>query len=75
VGVSTDGGDTYTDAEITYSPGPDRWTLWRFEWQPPGPGSYTLKCACETESGDRTKATSGQMFPFEDGMSVSIEVS
>lgn len=75
VGVSTDGGDTYVDAELTYSPGPDRWTLWRFEWQPPGPGSYTLKCACETQSGDKTKATSGQMFPFEDGMAVDIEVS
>ena len=75
VGVSTDGGETYEDAELTYAPGPDRWTLWRFEWQPPGPGSYTVKCACETASGTRTKSSPGQMFPFEDGMAVSIEVA
>ncbi|MEC9070988.1 MAG: molybdopterin-dependent oxidoreductase, partial [Myxococcota bacterium] len=27
VGISTDGGETYQDAEFTYAPGPDRWAL------------------------------------------------
>lgn len=29
VELSTDEGATWFDAEITYSPGPNRWTLWR----------------------------------------------
>lgn len=75
VGVSTDAGSTFEDAELTYAPGADRWTLWRFDWKPPGPGSYTLKCACETQSGSQTRNSSNPTFPFEDGMSVVIEVA
>lgn len=75
VGVSADGGETFMDAELTYAPGPDRWTLWRFDWTPPEPGTYTLKSACTTASGATTIGAFDQGIPYVAGMMVSVEVS
>ena len=51
VEISTNGGDTWVDAELTYAPGPDRWTLWRHDWAPSGPGIHVLMTRCRTASG------------------------
>lgn len=76
VGVSTDGGETFGDAELTYAPGPDRWTLWRFDWQPPAPGSYAIRCACRAESGRTTDADVGaDEVPFDGEMTIQVQVA
>lgn len=42
VEVSTDGGGSWEEAEITYAGGPDVWTLWRFSWTAPASGATAL---------------------------------
>jgi sulfane dehydrogenase subunit SoxC len=52
VDVSTDGGSTWAPAELAEPPGPFAWAAWRFEWNPPGPGEYTLCCRARNDAGD-----------------------
>ncbi|MDP6946707.1 MAG: molybdopterin-dependent oxidoreductase, partial [Myxococcota bacterium] len=75
VGVSVDGGATFEDAEITYAPGPDRWTLWRFLWTPPAPGDYPVRCKARTVSGVETTDASDFTFPYDGGMTILLEVT
>ena len=75
VGISLDGGDTYEDAELTYAPGPDRWTLWRFDWTPPEPGNYVLTSHARTASGLETELSSDLAIPYTDGMAIMLKVS
>lgn len=42
VEVSTDGGASWQEAEITYTGPYHCWTLWRLSWTPPAAGTYTL---------------------------------
>jgi DMSO/TMAO reductase YedYZ molybdopterin-dependent catalytic subunit len=42
VEVSTDGGHTWREAEITYHPSRLAWALWRYDWRPGGSGAYHL---------------------------------
>ncbi len=55
VEVSTDGGHTWREAEITYHPSRLAWALWRYDWRPNGPGAYHLL----------VRATDGQGTPQE----------
>jgi DMSO/TMAO reductase YedYZ molybdopterin-dependent catalytic subunit len=74
--VSTDGGETFTDAEITYQKGPDVWTLWAFDWIPEGPGSYIITVACRTETGKETESDPHPTkLPWNGGMTLEIEVA
>ncbi len=75
VGISVDGGESYVDAEITYAPGPDRWTLWRFDFTPPAPGNYTLTSHARSASGLETEFSPDTAIPFTDGMSIMLKVS
>jgi DMSO/TMAO reductase YedYZ molybdopterin-dependent catalytic subunit len=50
VELSTDGGRTWEEAEITYRNGPDIWTLWAFDWDAVA-GDYELQVRATTESG------------------------
>jgi DMSO/TMAO reductase YedYZ molybdopterin-dependent catalytic subunit len=52
VDVSTDDGSTWAPAELADPPGPFAWAAWRFEWDPPGPGEYTLCCRARNGAGD-----------------------
>ena len=78
VEITADGGETWEDAEITYSPGPDVWTLWRYAWQPPGRGTFTLQVQVTTESGaqSHTEAPRGtdQLHGYDGGMEIELEV-
>ena len=75
VAVSTDGGATYEEAELTYAPGADRWALWRFIWEPEVAGSYVLKVMCRTASGLETDADALEnRIPYVGGMAVSVEI-
>jgi hypothetical protein len=42
VQVSTDGGNSWSDAELLPSLGPSTWALWQLAWQPVGIGSAAL---------------------------------
>lgn len=75
VGVSVDGGETFESAELTYSPGGDRWTLWRFVWTPPEPGEYALVCRARAASGLETTDAHAMAFPYDGGMTIMLKVS
>jgi DMSO/TMAO reductase YedYZ molybdopterin-dependent catalytic subunit len=40
--LATDGGSTWSDAQIAPSQGANTWTFWQYAWQPAQAGSYTL---------------------------------
>src|SRR5205085_10906424 len=42
VEVRTSDVGAWRPALIVYAPSPLAWTLWRFEWRPPGPGRFAL---------------------------------
>jgi DMSO/TMAO reductase YedYZ molybdopterin-dependent catalytic subunit len=52
VEVSTDGGTSWADAEVTDELGsPWAWRSWRFRWTPPAPGDYVLCCRAHDGAG------------------------
>jgi len=76
VGVSADGGSAFGDAELTYSPGAHRWTLFRAEWRPESAGEYLLVVACETASGAKTNPDEYEhSIPFNGGMALLVQVT
>lgn len=52
VELSTDGGATWTDAELDPPPSPGAWQAWRHTWQPAAPGLYDLLCRATDERGE-----------------------
>lgn len=44
VEVSTDGGKSWQLAELETKPEPHVWTLWKYLWKRPVPGTYTVIC-------------------------------
>ena len=48
VEVSTDGGNTWSEARLVEQPYPFVWRAWSFDWDA-CPGKYTL-CVCATDS-------------------------
>jgi DMSO/TMAO reductase YedYZ molybdopterin-dependent catalytic subunit len=53
VEVSTDGGSTWADAEVTRDlEGPWAWCGWTFAWDASGPGDHVLCCRATDETGD-----------------------
>jgi DMSO/TMAO reductase YedYZ molybdopterin-dependent catalytic subunit len=57
VEVSTDGGISWSDAELVGPRARYSWTLWEYLWEVAQPGAYTLMA--------RATSTSGQMQPIE----------
>ena len=51
VEVSTDGGDTWRDAEIVYHASPLTWALWSSPWRP-SPGDYELVVRATDGAGE-----------------------
>jgi hypothetical protein len=63
VEVSTDDGETWTDAEIVEEPSPDdiAWVIWTHQWHAT-PGEYTLVVrAVETDGTVQTEDTSNTL--------------
>ena len=54
VEVSTDGGQTWEDAQLHEAAGPHAWTGWSFEWDAAKPGSYEL-CSRATDGTGATQ--------------------
>jgi hypothetical protein len=51
VGVSTDGGQTWDQAELIGPRAPYSWTLWEYLWEVAESGDYSLLVRAEAESG------------------------
>ncbi|MEC7946752.1 MAG: molybdopterin-dependent oxidoreductase [Myxococcota bacterium] len=76
VEVSTDGGRTWAEAELTYAPGRDVWALWRFHWTPERLGTHVLVTRATTASGRScTPDLDPMRSPWPGGMAIEVEVS
>ena len=53
VEISFDAGESWQDCEITYPSQENAWTLWRYRWNPPATGPYTLMVRATDEHGNR----------------------
>ena len=75
VQVSTDGGETFVDAELTYQNGPGVWTLWRYDWVA-APGDYVVIVRCTTASGATSNDDGGgSLEGYDASMSIEITVT
>lgn len=76
VEVSTDGGATWSDAEIRPPLSPFTWVLWQFPWAPPRAGVYSVVVRATDGRGE--VQTKRQAPPVPSGAtgwhSVSLEV-
>ncbi len=52
VEVSTDDGQTFEQAEITYEGTEITWSLWQFPWTPDGSGEFNLQVRATDGNGD-----------------------
>jgi sulfane dehydrogenase subunit SoxC len=52
VAVTTDGGESWSAAELDEPVSPWAWRRWRFDWEPPGPGRYDLLCRARDAAGN-----------------------
>ncbi|MGB0591811.1 MAG: molybdopterin-dependent oxidoreductase [Myxococcota bacterium] len=63
VELSTDGGESWRDAELTYTGPPNAWSLWRFEWTPEASGPYTI-VARATDLNGRVQGSDDDAAPL-----------
>ncbi len=76
VEFTDDGGATWSDCEIDYSPGANIWTLWRKEWHP-APGSWEIQVRVTTAGGQVTVMDpngTNQLNGYDAGMLLAVEV-
>jgi sulfane dehydrogenase subunit SoxC len=52
VQVSSDGGDSWSDARLGEQPSPWAWRGWEWDWNPREPGIYELCCRCADSAGN-----------------------
>ena len=64
VDYSTDGGKTWSPADIKAPLSPLTWVLWSASWTPPREGAYTLKVRATDASGALQDAKSSMSFPI-----------
>jgi sulfite dehydrogenase (cytochrome) subunit A len=53
VEVSLDDGKTWAEARLDKDLGKYSWRRFRFTWQPPQPGQYTLRCRASNAAGEQ----------------------
>ncbi len=77
VEITSDGGETWSDCEFDYAPGPNRWVLWRFLFDPSAPGEFELRIRCTSESGAMTAGTTAtnSLNGFDGGQAIRITVT
>jgi len=75
VEVSTDGGESWAEATLTYAPGANIWTLFRYVYTPTGPGSHTIEVRARSVGGKETnpEATLTRL-PYVGGMTIEVNV-
>jgi DMSO/TMAO reductase YedYZ molybdopterin-dependent catalytic subunit len=78
VEVSTDGGSTWHDAQLSAQKLPFAWRLWRLEWRPDKPGYYNILSRA-TDSAGRVQPfvpswnPSGYLWNGVDRVGVTVE--
>ncbi|MFN2489784.1 MAG: molybdopterin-dependent oxidoreductase [Actinomycetota bacterium] len=77
VEVSTDGGETWSDAELRAPIGPLSWRQWAYRWTPEGEGGTTVMCRATDGGGDvQTSATAPPHPSGATGLhSMTVEVT
>jgi hypothetical protein len=63
VEVSTDGGQTWTQASIKDPLSGNTWVLWTAEWNPPALGSYKIAARATDKTGATQTASMANPFP------------
>jgi sulfane dehydrogenase subunit SoxC len=56
VQVSTDGGASWTEAEVESPSAPWSWVAWSYVWEPEAPGRYELVCRATDAAGNEQPA-------------------
>lgn len=77
VQVSTDGGATFSDAEITYGGKQDAWTLWAFDWDAE-PGEHRVRVRVTTASGATDTGDpegTDHLHGYDGGMEIRVTVA
>jgi DMSO/TMAO reductase YedYZ molybdopterin-dependent catalytic subunit len=72
--VSTDGGSSWSDAELLPSLGPSTWVLWHVPWQPVGTGTTTLVVRAVDGTGQPQSEQRADSFPHGSSGYHSVEV-
>lgn len=78
VEVTTDGGATWTEAQIDYQPGGHVWTLWSYDWTLDAPGVYELQARATDVDGGVTSLNpdgTDQRSGFDGGMVLELTVT
>jgi DMSO/TMAO reductase YedYZ molybdopterin-dependent catalytic subunit len=80
VGISTDGGHTWNQADLIGPRAPYSWTLWEYLWEVAEAGDYTLLARAEAESGalqplQHDSLLGGYMIHFSRPRSVRAEAA
>ena len=67
VEISSDDGETWSDADVLDNPGPLAWTVWRMTWTPPASGAYRF--IVRATDGAGVLQTADRADPVPDGAS------
>jgi DMSO/TMAO reductase YedYZ molybdopterin-dependent catalytic subunit len=78
VDVSTDGGKSWSEAELTGLRAPYSWTLWEYLWEVAIPGEYSLLSRAVSADGrmqpaDHDPLLGGYMIHFSRPLRVTVE--
>ena len=63
VEISLDGGATWVECKLVSPQAPNVWSLWRYEWNKPGPARYTLEVRATDGRGEIQTAQRQDAFP------------
>jgi DMSO/TMAO reductase YedYZ molybdopterin-dependent catalytic subunit len=77
VEVTTNGGESWREATLTYQGGPDIWTLWSIDWDPEEPGSYAVQVRVTTESGAMSSPSpdaTNRLEGYDGSMQIEVQV-
>jgi DMSO/TMAO reductase YedYZ molybdopterin-dependent catalytic subunit len=76
VELSTDGGQTWAEATLTYAPGADIWTLFHHVYTPSGPGTHTIEVRARSVGGKETVPDASlKRVPYVGGMTIEVTVA
>ena len=67
VEVSTDGGETWSDARLKPPLGPYTWVLWDFAWTPPRDFAGRVSVQARATDGDGVLQTAEESSPYPNG--------
>lgn len=75
VEISSDGGRTWSQADVKPPLSPYTWVVWRYAWKPGSEGSYTLLVRARDGGGALQPAATSGSFPSGAGGYHSVQVT